>query len=277
MTFPADPTPPDHPGGRSQGTTPGHNQSAREDLGPSVPTIPVASDAGVHLGTLWMMKPGWMVPVRVRADTSVVFERVGEEAVGELVQAMELEGSEEVLRRFAGGRQCYVGRVEGRVATFGWVTCAVTPSGEEEGIGELGLSIRLREGEAYIWGCETLPAYRGRRLYPALLAYIVDELWAAGPRVVARPTGMTCGPRKGGDPTRSGGVSRVWIGADADNLASQKGFVLVGFQPIADMVLMEAHEGVQEGATRRMWIRGCPGADEWAVEEARWALLGDAE
>jgi len=115
---------------------------------------------------------------------------------------------------------------------------------DEEVIGELGLRIRLAPGEAYIWDCATLPGYRGLRLYPALLGYIIDDL-------------------------RAGAIRRIWIGADADNLPSQKGIVLSGFQPIADMVLGRVL------AMRKLWIRGHAGAPEQLVEDARRALLGE--
>ena len=67
-------------------------------------------------------------------------------------------------------------------------------------------------GEAYIWDCATLPAYRRLRLYTALLVHIVEQLYAEG-------------------------LCRVWIGADAENRASQSGMALAGFQPVADLVV----------------------------------------
>ena len=135
------------------------------------------------------------------------------------------------------GKQCYIGYVENVLATYGWVTF------DKEMIGELGLNIRLLPGEAYIWNCATLEDYRGLRLYPSLLWYIVGEL-------------------------RSQGVRRIWIGADADNLPSQVGMRLCGFQPIADFVLDYAL------ALHSFWIRGHIGAPEQLVEDARRALLG---
>src|SRR5258707_13583773 len=89
---------------------------------------------------------------------------------------MDLGDQAVVLQRFDNGRHCYVGRIEGTVATYGWVTF------DEEDIGELSLSIRLKAGEAYIWNCATLPAYRGERLYPALLTPVIGELHRQGVR-----------------------------------------------------------------------------------------------
>jgi GNAT superfamily N-acetyltransferase len=197
-----------------------------------------ASESGAQtLGTLWMLNLKEFsldgpVP-RVKAT----FQRVGPEVAPLLAEAMGLEGPAEVLQRFAAGKGCYIGNVEGVLATYGWVTF------DEEWIGELHLRIRLAPGEAYIWNCATLPAYRGLRLYPALLGYMVNEL-------------------------RAEGLQRIWIGADADNLPSQKGMVLAGFQPIADMVLDRAL------GLRMTWVRGRPGVPEKFVEDARRALLG---
>ena len=47
-------------------------------------------------------------------------------------------------------------------------------------------------------------------------------------------------------------LRRVWIGTDTDNLPSQSGIAIAGFQPIDDVVI---------GRTlmmRRVWMRGRP-------------------
>jgi GNAT superfamily N-acetyltransferase len=144
------------------------------------------------------------------------------------------------VQRFDNERHCYVGRIEGRLATYGWVTF------DEEDIGELSLSIRLKAGEAYIWNCATLPAYRGQRLYPALLAHIAGELHRQG-------------------------VHRVWICTDTDNLPSQSGIVLAGWQPVADVFISRAL------TMRRAWLQGRPDIAERLVMDARQALLGERE
>jgi ribosomal protein S18 acetylase RimI-like enzyme len=191
-------------------------------------------------GTLWMLDLGRPLPVGPVLQVPVVFMRAGPEVAQELAQAMDLDDQAVVLQRFDNGRHCYVGRIEGALATYGWVTF------DEEDIGELGLSIRLRVGEAYIWNCATLPAYRGQRLYPALLAHMVGELHHQGLR-------------------------RIWIGTDTDNLPSQSGVVRAGFQPIGDIVISRV------STMRRMWMRGRPGIPERLVMDARYALLGERE
>lgn len=190
------------------------------------------------LGTLWVLNLDAPVTRGPEPRVAVVFRRVGPEASPLLARAMGLDDPAEVFQRFASGRHCYIASVEGVLATYGWVTL------DEELIGELGLHIRLAPGEAYIWDCATLPAYRGLRLYSALLGYIVNQL-------------------------RSEGLRRIWIGADMDNLPSQAGMALSGFQPVADIVLDPFL------VPRKMRVRGRPGAPDQIVEDARRALFGE--
>jgi GNAT superfamily N-acetyltransferase len=202
-------------------------------------TQPAGADARPQ-GTLWTLDLDQPLPLGPVPRVPVVFMRAGPEAAQELAQAMDLDDPALVLQRFDHGRHCYVGRIEGTLANYGWVTF------DEENIGELGLSIRLKAGEAYIWNCATQPAHRGQRLYPALLSHMVSEL-------------------------QHQGLHRVWIGADSDNLPSQSGMVLAGFQPVVDVV-------ISRGPTmRRTWLRGRPGVPEQLVMAVRQALFGERE
>jgi GNAT superfamily N-acetyltransferase len=186
-------------------------------------------------GTFWMLELNQPLPTGPAPNIPVVFMRASSEVVQELGQAMGLDDPSLVLQRLARGCHCYIARIEGRLATYGWVTF------DEESIGELGLSFRLQAGETYIWDCATLPTYRGLRLYPALLAYILREL-------------------------QHQGQQRVWIGADSDNLASQSGLTLVGFQPIADVFVSP------DPTINPAWIRGRPNIPEQLITEVRQAL-----
>ena len=197
-------------------------------------TQPAEVDAQPQ-GTFWMMDLDRPLSVGLVSRLPVAFMRIGPEVAQELAHAMQLDDPSVVLQRFARGCHCYAGRIDGKLATYGWVTF------DEEGIGELGLNFRLKAGEAYIWDCATLPAYRGLRLYPALLAYILCEL-------------------------QSLGLHRVWIGADTDNLASQSGLALVGFQPVVDVFITHV------STLPRVWIRGRPGVPEQLVTDVRHAL-----
>jgi ribosomal protein S18 acetylase RimI-like enzyme len=188
-------------------------------------------------GTFWMLDLEELLPVQLTSPLAAQIERVDSEVVPSLAQAMGLDDAALVLERFARQRRCYGAWVGGTLVAYGWVTF------DEEWIGELNLRIRLAPGEAYIWDCATLPAYRGQRLYPALLAHISSEL-------------------------RAEGFRRALIGADSDNLASQRGLLLAGFQPVADMFETPAR------TKRQMWLIGRPGVPESLVQHIRRALSG---
>ena len=202
-----------------------------------------AWDDAQHVGILWMLRLDEEALSARSAlpapGVTATLQRIGPEAVHQLAQAMELTDTAEVPARFARGCWCYAGRVEGEIASYGWVTF------DEERIGELGLSIRLQADEAYIWDCATLPAYRGQGLYLALLAYISGELAAGGRR-------------------------RIWIGANVDNTASQKTFARAGFQAVIDVGIRHAPTGDM------MLVRHRPDIPEQDAIDAQRALLGHA-
>jgi GNAT superfamily N-acetyltransferase len=146
----------------------------------------------------------------------------------------------EIISRLESGRQCYAARVDGQIVAYGWV------SFEHEDIGELNLRIKLVPGEAYIWDCATVPAFRGNLLYSALLVYILGNL-------------------------RTQRICRAWIGADLDNIASQKGIARAGFHHVADLVIARVL------AMRQVWVSGLLGVPESIVAEARRAFLNDRD
>ncbi len=148
--------------------------------------------------------------------------------------------SREILKRFETGRRCYAAWVEDEIAAYGWV------SFDEEFIGELKLRIKLLEGEAYIWDCVTLPAFRQRHLYSALLVHIIRELQAEG-------------------------LCRVWIGSDLENIVSQRGIARAGFHHVADLVVERVL------ALRMVWVQGQPDVPDPLVAEARRAFLNDRD
>jgi ribosomal protein S18 acetylase RimI-like enzyme len=136
------------------------------------------------------------ISARLAAD----FRELGRATAEELAAAMNMPDARGILTRFASGRRCFGAWVEGRIAAYGWVSlCA-------ECIGEQEREIRLTPQEAYIWDCVTMPEYRGRRLYSALLSHIIVAL-------------------------REEGVRRVWIGTALSNRPSLRGFVNAGFRP----------------------------------------------
>ncbi len=190
------------------------------------------------VGTFWALNLEGTLPDDVVPRLAARFGRIDVAGARALAQAMRLADAAPVLQRFARHCRCYGAWVDGRLAAYGWVTF------DEERIGELGLRVRLAPGEAYIWDCATLPAHRGKRLYPALLAYITRTLRAEGFRFVL-------------------------IGADADNHASQQGFLLNGFQPVVDMLRRPGED------SRQMVLRGRADAPAHLAQHIRQALLND--
>lgn len=193
-----------------------------------------------HVGIFWLMKLDEVFSTRAFSVTPgfpVTLRCVGPEAIDPLARVMGMADHTPILRRFARGKRCYAGLLADQIVTYGWVTF------DEENIGELGLKARLRAGEAYIWDCATLPAYRGQHLYPALLAHILGALATEG-------------------------ISHAWLGTDADNIPSQKGVALVGFQPVLDVGF------VHSAAGKSMWIRERPGVSAQDARDAHRVLLG---
>ena len=190
-------------------------------------------------GTIWTLNLDEPVPV-VAPLVSAAFRRAGPDLVPALVSAMDGVSSEGLLRRFENGRRCYIAQVEDQIAAYGWVSL------DDEHIGELNLRIKLLPGEVYIWDCATLPVFRRRHLYSALLGYIIEEL-------------------------RAEGLCRAWIGADFENRPSQQGMARAGFHHVADLVVERVL------AMRQVWVQGQPGVPEHIVAEARRAFLNDRD
>jgi ribosomal protein S18 acetylase RimI-like enzyme len=188
-------------------------------------------------GTIWTLNLDEPVPA-VTPLISASFRRAGPDLVPALVGVMDGVSSAGLLKRFDNGRRCYIAQVEDQIAAYGWVSL------DDEHIGELNLRIKLLPGEVYIWDCATIPAFRRRHLYSALLSYIIEVL-------------------------RAEGLCRAWIGADFENQPSQQGMARAGFHHVADLLV----ERVQ--AMRQVWVQGLPEVPEPIVAEARRAFLND--
>ena len=188
-------------------------------------------------GTIWMLNLDETTPIvtpRIHAE----FRRVTPDLVPALSAIRGYDASAEFLKRFDTDRSCYGAWVEGQLAAFGWV------SYEDEEIGELNLRIKLLPGEVYVWDCVTALGFRGNGLYSALLSYILGEL-------------------------RNQRICRAWIGADRNNIPSQKGIARAGFHHIADLVIERVV------ALRQVWVAALPNVPESIVAEARRAFLND--
>jgi hypothetical protein len=190
-------------------------------------------------GTIWVLNMDQEIPAllpRIPAD----FCRLTPDLGPVLASSADSISLNEIISRLESGRQCYAARVDGQIVAYGWV------SFEHEDIGELNLRIKLVPGEAYIWDCATVPAFRSNLLYSALLVYILGDL-------------------------RTRNICRTWIGADLDNIASQKGIARAGFYHVADLVIERVL------AMRQVWVTGLQGVPESIVAEARRAFLNDRD
>jgi len=70
---------------------------------------------------------------------------------------------------------------------------------------------------------------------------------------------------------RSESLCRAWIGADLDNVASQRGIARAGFSPVADLVIARVL------TLRSIWIQGRPDVPDSLVAEARRAFLNNRD
>ncbi len=163
-----------------------------------------------------------------------------------LSQAMHDSGDypdDVVMARLPDGRFPYVIETDGGdgvIVCYGWVAL----SGEHTG--DSGLAFRLKDGDAYIYDCATLPDHRGHGYYPALLQLMAAELGR-------------------------GGWQRVWIGTAPGNFVSQRGILRAGFTKVGDMQLAHRPDG-----SFRIDLYGTPGADALTVADGAWTFYARA-
>jgi GNAT superfamily N-acetyltransferase len=157
----------------------------------------------VERGSLWVADLGGdgLKAQPSRASVDAVFSEAHREETERVAQAMGLVNQAPVLRRLASGRRCFIARVNGEIAAYGWVSRSV------ECIGEIEHELHLLPEEAYVWDCATLPQYRRKGLYTALLSFILANLCHED-------------------------LNRVWIGSSLKNKPSLRGFSKAGFQPV---------------------------------------------
>jgi RimJ/RimL family protein N-acetyltransferase len=97
--------------------------------------------------------------------------------------------------------QCYLGLVDDELAHVAWIYYP-----HEQHLQPTRFR-RLAAGEACIANCVTLPAFRGRGVYPALLQALLTRL-------------------------RDEGYLRCYMYVEVENLASQRGVGKAGFRPV---------------------------------------------
>jgi GNAT superfamily N-acetyltransferase len=115
--------------------------------------------------------------------------------------------SEGVLSSRRGAdNEIFVAFLEDQPAGYGWL------ARQSGGIDALDYSFEVPHGNGYLWDFVTLPAWRGRGVYPHLLQAIVQ-----------------C----------ETDVERFWIGYEAHNEASARGIEKAGFQLVGDLAVTD--------------------------------------
>lgn len=104
----------------------------------------------------------------------------------------------EAQARLTQGHKCYIAYLEDEPAAYGWV------AQRQATVGELQLEFALGPETVYLWDFATLPAWRGRGIYPRLLQTIV----------------------------RSEAARQFWIMHAPENGASARGIRRAGFAPV---------------------------------------------
>jgi ribosomal protein S18 acetylase RimI-like enzyme len=158
----------------------------------------------VEYGTLWALETQAGLPPVCPAEVEVTFEEVGLAHIADLTVAMNLPTPEPIQQRLQSKRRCFSLRIDGQIASYGWVTHGV------ECVGELERQFHLHDDEAYIWDCGTVPAWRGQHCYSALLSQLIYRLHHEG-------------------------IPRIWIGASRQNQPSIQGIANAGFQRVIDL------------------------------------------
>lgn len=128
-------------------------------------------------GVLWLANLRNLNSIPVEAHVPTKFSRLEGDALPRLmttVSQMDPISPAAIARRFDAGSWCFAAWVGGSIAAYGWVTRG------PEYVGEFERQLRIREDEAYIWDCATLPNYRRQRLFTSLLGYITRQLQREG-------------------------------------------------------------------------------------------------
>ena len=133
---------------------------------------------------------------------------VRRERDAEVMARLQDKAVAEMGARMVGGHRAYVAAIYGADAAFGWVAT------RHARIGELGLAFDVPPGERYLWNFVTLPAFRGRGIYPRLLDAIVRA--------------------------ESAEAEAFWIVRAPENGASGAGIARAGFVEVAQLSFDES-------------------------------------
>jgi GNAT superfamily N-acetyltransferase len=160
-----------------------------------------AAETGDKVGLLWHWRRGDALPQLASPSAEWRTQATGaDDGVAGLGAqlARDFALPEQFSReRFALGHRLYLGLASDQPVAYGWL--ATGPSS----FGEPSVHFVTPPGHAYLYDFVTLPSWRGRGCYPALLRAIID----------AEPA-----------------IGDFWIIHHITNLASQRGIAHAGFQ-----------------------------------------------
>ena len=74
-----------------------------------------------RVGTIWMLNLGQPLP-KLTPVVNATFQRVGLESAVALAETRGDNTTAEICRRLETGRRCYAARVDGALASYGWVS-----------------------------------------------------------------------------------------------------------------------------------------------------------
>ena len=126
-----------------------------------------------------------------------------------LIAKMNDISVQEVDKRMQNGNHAYVAFIEETPVAYEWVAT------QRAGVREIQLSFTLPPHNSYLWDFQTLPAWRGRSIYPHFLQAILRQ-----------ETPL---------------AERFWILYKPGEIAAEKSIRKAGFLFVGELVLTEGH------------------------------------
>lgn len=158
---------------------------------------------------------------------------VRREHSAEVMAALQQRSVGEIEGRLDRGHRAYVAWVDCEAAAWGWVAT------ESATIGELKVEFTIPRGDRYLWNFVTLPAFRGRGIYPRLLEGIVDAESVDGePHSAERHSAQQRTAEQRTAEQRT--AMRFWIAYAPENHASGTGILKAGFALVAELSFDDA-------------------------------------
>ncbi|GAC1656497.1 MAG: hypothetical protein NVS4B12_29000 [Ktedonobacteraceae bacterium] len=154
------------------------------------------------LGTWWRGDTLPNLPMLPSFSVCVSTER-------KLIASLNTLSLQEVDNRFQTGNHAYLAFIDETLVAYGWVA---TQGG---GVREIQLSFTLPAQNRYLWDFQTLPAWRGRGIYPHFLQAIIRQEMHL--------------------------TERFWILYQPGNTAAEHSIRKAGFHFLGELVLTEGH------------------------------------